>query len=656
MSAICGLVDFTGRPLSFCDIAAVAEAGAYRGPDGLRHRSGGGVVLCHLALDTTFESSLERQPLSTFDCSVFLVGDVRLDNRGELLEALEPKGFLPSGRTIGDGEIVLSAYLLWRESCVERLLGDFAFAVWDSRCRKLLCARDALGIRPLCFARLGDLFCFATEAQQILHHPAADRSLNELAVADYLAGKPQDPARSFFQQVQRLPPGHRITVTSSGERLERFWAPDQIEPELRRNRKREAEAAGQFLETLQQAVIDRLRTRIGTVGLALSGGLDSTSVAVLTQAHLQHLPAPAQLVAYSFVFDRLTECDERAYIRPLAEAMGFQSFLVSAEDHWLLDHPGLYAASLESPFAGWLSPHREGLRVLGQRGTRVLLTGQGADDLLQGSPGVLPERLLQGDLRVAWEVWRYAAARGRNPLRDLYRLLLRPLLPVSADTRLRRLAAKKPIPASLPTWISQELVQRTGLVERLAEHRLPARVGMAHRQIALHFESPPYEQAIHWLDRIAAPFGVEVRHPFTDRRLAEAVLSTPPDQIFELGCYKPLLRRAMAGRLPDALRLRPTKTKLGAYFDYSLREKSSDLLDRLLACPLIAELGWVDGSELRAAFQAYRQGDSERMHRKIWNAATLELWIRQHSQALGLGHPDRPRDESVDARRLALAT
>jgi asparagine synthase (glutamine-hydrolysing) len=608
----------------------MAEAAAYRGPDGRRHVSRNGAAFCHLSMDATIESTLEKQPLCTSDHSVCLVADVRLDNRSDLLRKLETTELLPIGRTAGDGEILLAAFLHWGEACVARLLGDFAFAIWNSRARTLFCARDPLGVRPLCFVRSGNLFAFATESQQILHYPASDCSLDELSIADYLAGKPQDSGRSFFRQVRRLPPGHLLIANETGERLVRFWAPEQI----RIDKIRPGEAAERFREVLRQSVADRLRACGRTVGLALSGGLDSPSIAVLAQRQLQTSGASKQLLSYSFVFDRLTGCDERPYIQALVKEAGFDSALVSAENHCLLDDPGLYGTSFESPFEGWLSPHRQGLGLLAERSTRVLLTGQGADDLLQGTPLVLPERLLRGDARVVREAWFHAAARGRAPWRDLYRLLLGPVLPGVLDKGLRRLV-RRSHPSQVPAWLDPLFARRTGIAERLAARRPHTLRGMAQGEIASHLEQAPYQQAVHWLDRMGASFSIEVRHPFLDRRLAEAVLATPPDQVFELGCYKPLLRQAMDGLLPDSLRLRRDKTRLGEFVDFSLRDKAGDFVEDLLGAPRIAELGFVNGPELRTAFRAYRQGDRHPEKRKIWLAVTLELWLRRHCGKLG---------------------
>jgi len=634
MSGICGFVDFSGRPAAPERLACMAEAARHRGPDGMRSSVRGAVALCHLALHATAEAVLERQPLCSPDGAVWLVADLRLDNRGELTRDLAPTGLLPSERAAGDGEILLAAFLEWGAGCVERLLGDFAFAVWDGRSRTLLCARDPLGVKPLCFTRAGDLFCFASEAQQILHHPAIDRSLDESAMADHLAGWPQDPGRSFFRHIQRLPPGHRLLAGHGGDHLEKTWSPEWIEPASRSSRH---DSVARFRELFEQSVTDRLRTQGNTVGIAMSGGLDSPSIAAVAQNYfLANSEPPKSLLAYSFVFDSLKECDERAQIRAVADRAGFETAFIQAESHWLLVDPAFNAVSLESPFQGWLSCHLEGMRLLAGRGSRVLLTGQGADDLLQGSRLVLVERLLRGESRVVADIWRYAKARGCTTWKDLYRLLVRPMLPAGLDTGMRRIG-RRPLPARLPEWITPGLARRTGIAERLVEPRFGRRCGMALREVWFQLGLAPYEQAIHWQDRVAAALGIEVRHPFLDRRIAELILATSPEQIFELGCYKPLLRRAMAGILPDELRLRRDKTKLGSYFDVSLREKAGGIIKELLTAPLIASLGLVDGPKLRGSFAAYQQDSQNPEKRRTWNAVTLEIWLRRHRDTLGIG-------------------
>jgi asparagine synthase (glutamine-hydrolysing) len=625
MSGICGLVDFSGRPVATEELLQIAEAARHRGPDGIRYRARGAAAFCHLALDATAEAACEQQPLCTPDGAVWLVADLRLDNRKDLLRALEPSGFLPPGRTAGDGEILLAAFLVWGESCVDRLLGDFAFAIWDGRSRTVLCARDPLGVKPLCYARIGSLFCFASEAQQILRHPAVDRSFDEQSVADHLAGCSQDTGRSFFRQISRLPPGHRLTAAVDGDCLERTWAPEWIEEERKLSGE---EGALHFREVFEEAVRARLRTQ-GRIGIALSGGLDSPSIAAVAQRHLRVSQSP-MLLSYSFAFDSLKECDERPYIKTLAEAEGFETTFIPAEESWLLAAEDFDRVSLESPYQGWLSCHLKGMQSLTDRGARVFLSGHGADDLLHGSPLTVSERLLSGNLKAIAEVWRYAQLRG------LYRLLISPLLPRRLDLSLRRLTRRR-LPPQVPDWMDSSFVRATGVAERLEKPRNGHWQGMAQRACRTHLGLAHYEQTILWQDRITAAFGIEARHPFLDRRLAELVLAMPPGQLFKLDCPKSLLRRAMAGILPEPLRLRRQKTTFGSFMDISLREKAAHKIATLLSSPLIADLGMVDGSKLRSAFTAYRYGQPNPDSRRIWFAITLELWLRRHLTAPGLG-------------------
>lgn len=568
-----------------------------------------------------------------------LWADVRLDNREELIERLGADGLLEGGPH-GDAELVLAAYLRWGESCPERLLGDFAFALWDSRWRRLLLARDPLGIKPLHYCRIGSLVCFASEAGQVLRHPAVPRRLDEIAVGDYLAGSYGDPGRSFFEAVRRLPPGHRLAATADGERAERFW---DLDPAARTVYRREEEYAERFRELLLRAVESRLPARGPAVGVLMSGGLDSCSVAAAAR---QLVPAGAgsspALFAGSFVFDRLRQCDESEHIRAVAERLDLEVEPVQAERFPVFGDPEAYQPQLDTPYLAWEGCFREMLRRVRSRGARVLLTGHGGDDLMTGSALVYADRLRRGDLRALAAVLRHAAGRGRAWKWVLYHGLARPLLPGSADRIVRRLSGRQPGPG-LPDWIDPGFARRTGLAERL-EAAPPRRFReLARQSLYDHFRTACWDQIAHWYDRNAAGFGVEVRHPFLDRRLVEYLFSIPAAQLHQPGLAKPLLRRATAGLLPDSVRLRPDKTKLGAFLDFGLREQRHRI-EPLLAAPVAAELGYLDGERLRLAFRRGQQGEAGEPLRALWYALTLELWLRKYKT---------PPEEPVESRSAA---
>lgn len=647
MAGLCGFVGFEGCPVPSAPLRAMAEAAIHRGPDGLRYEILEEGAFAHLALHATAETARESQPLLSPEGPVCLVADLRLDNCAELLQELEPRGLLSRGRKSGDAEILLGAYLLWGERCVQHLLGDFAFALWDRRARRLLCARDPLGVKPLHYARAGALVLFASEAQQLLRHPAVPRRLDELSLAFHLAGWPPAPGRSFFEDVHRLPAAHLLVATPAGDRLVRYWDPgdgsgDAALPS--------AERSAALLDVLQRSVTDRLRTGGSTVGIALSGGLDSTTVAALARRSMGSPGAPG-LLGCSFVFETLRECDERPYIQALVEDTGIEVAYVDAESHWLLSDRELYTPPLEAPFLSWQSCHEQMLRTLRRRGARVLLTGHGADDLFRGSPLVFLDRVCRGDLTAITELARTARSQGRKVSGSVYHHLLRPLLPASLIRALHGTAALDTAP-DLPPWIAAPFARRTDLDRRLRARRTPGlpgrRASREIREVAL--EIAAYERVVDWYDRNAARAGVEVRHPFLDRRVFDLVLALHPEQLYSPGSYKPLLRRAMAGILPDALRLRTTKTSLGRFINFSLADRAAGVVEELLREPLCSDLGLVDGAKLREAYRRYRRGEPGRAQGALWFAITLEIWLRRH---FSLQAPLHSRAEALAQRPVS---
>jgi len=174
-----------------------------RGPDGAAVRIDGPTGLAHAALHTTPESAGAVQPLASAGGRHVITFDGRLDNRDEIIDALGP----PAGRTFPDAALVLQAYDAWGEGAVERLVGDFAFALWDAPNRRLLCARDALGIRPFYYHLGDDVFCCASELQAVLvlDEVRARVGPNEGYLAEHLAARPTQREDTVFDGIRRLP-------------------------------------------------------------------------------------------------------------------------------------------------------------------------------------------------------------------------------------------------------------------------------------------------------------------------------------------------------------------------------------------------------------------------------------------------------------------
>jgi asparagine synthase (glutamine-hydrolysing) len=627
MSGLYGIVDFSGAPIDPGVLHAMSTISEGLGPDGSSRKLFLGAALGHLSLLSTPEALTEQQPVCARSGTVCLVADVRLDNRQELIGSLRSRGFLEEPAP-GDATLLLAAYLLWGTSCPEHLLGDFAFAVWDAPQRLLFCARDPLGVKPLHYTRIGSLVCFASEAQQVLQHPSVPRRLDEQTLSRYLADAWDDPDRTFFRDVHRLPAAHRMVFTAGGDRMERYW---DIDPGRRLLYRDDRDYTAHFLDLFQRAVSDRLRAPEGPAGILMSGGLDSTSVAAMARRSVPRGGSP-DLFSCSFVFPNLRQCDERAYIEATAEALALDSELVDAERLWVLGDPHAYQPRLEAPLLAWESSFREVLRRTRSRNARILLTGHGGDDLMAGSPSAYADRLLQGDLRVLLETIPHAASKGWSGWRTLYRYFGQPLIPEVIDGNVRRLLGKSPRPR-IPEWIRPEFVHRSGLAEHLQSvPARPARKAAWHEIYDEVVRLRGWEPAVHWYTSNASPFGIEVRHPFLDRRLVELMLAIPSRLRSQPGCYKPFLRRAVDGLLPEKVRSRADKTALSSFFYFSLRQKEQGKIEQLLAAPLSDEIGILDAVKLREAFRAW-QNDST--PESLWPALTFEIWLRKFGDQIG---------------------
>ena len=625
MSRICGWVDFAGGPAAAETLRAMASAAAPRGGEGVRYQRRRGAALAFAGLDSTPESAGAPQPLSSPDGTVQLCADARLDNREELLAILGSEVRKPSP---ADAELILAAYLHWGTECAEHLLGDFAFVVWDAGPRRLFAARDPLGIKALHYCRAGGVLAFASEAHQILHHPAVGNRLDERTVGEFLVDSIRTSDRTFFRSVKRLMPAHRLIAAADGTRIERFW---DVDPERRIRYRRDEEYAEHFRELFGRAVAARLRTRAAAVGVSMSGGLDSTSVTA-TADRLLAEPGSPRLVAASYVFHRLHDCDESPNIRAMIDELGIDVELIDAERHWIFRDPEAYEPYPETPLLNWDGVYRQVFDRLRQRGASVLLGGLGGDNLHLGSPRSYVDRWRRGEIAVVGEILRRAwSLRGKPLWGAIRQYLYRP-----AVARMRAGLGKDDDTAWAPSWVTPALRR---CVEESPAEPMPRRFEELARQQLYEniFLLALDGRAMDWLDRCAYRWGFEVRHPHLDRRLVELVLAIPAQQLYSPGWYKPLLRRAMAGTLPEAVRCQTGKSNLLSFLHFSLREREGDRIERILETPLSAEMGLVDGPRLRDAFRGYRRdGRLECDVAKLWFAIDFELWIRRFHQRFEL--------------------
>ena len=594
MSGIVGIYDLDDRPASVPVLRRMMDALAHRGPDGSGQAVNGPVGLGQRMLHTTPEALDEVNPYC--DGDLFITMDGRVDNREELLASLSRAGAVFRAHT--DVEIMLRAYQCWGESCPRSILGDYAFAIWDARRQELFCARDFIGARPLYYFRSNRFFVFSSEPQALFEHPGVLREPNEGMVGEYLAVALRSHEETLSRGVFRLPPAHSLIVAKGVFRKSRYW---EIDPSLQVVHRSDGAYAEHFRATFDAAVRCRVR-HCRRVGAELSGGLDSSSVVGAVQA----LEASGEISVpgfetFSLVFPNDPACDESQYIEDVVRKWSLVSNRASPSSPALAEYFAQARRYRDFPGHPNGNMANELLALARQKGFRVLLTGCGGDDWLDGSP-------------------------------NGYRDLLRPLLPRAALRVVQRLRRSRR--AVVPPWITPAFAKRIGLTERLhAERPIPRFESVSQRDVRASLMSAWQSDAQEASDRQAAWFGVEHRDPFHDRRVVELAAALPNEQRWRQGQRKFIMREALRDALPASVLERRTKAEFSSVLADVLR---STECRALFASPLVASLGWVDGARLRAAHEEFlscitrRDRSYQRLVWPLWMTLGVELCYRSY--------------------------
>lgn len=657
----------------------MSAALAHRGVDGSGTWTDDRIGLAHRMRHTTTESLTEHQPLVHRDRQMILVADARIDNRDELCRALG----LDARDGVSDSAIILAAYARWGEDCVPRLLGDFAFALWDGSTRSLFCARDPMGVKPLYYYASPRVFAFASEIKALLTVPGIEAAIDAEQVALFLDWHHEDRAATMYRDVLRLPAAHTLRATDRGTSLRRYWDVTNASDVRLSSNDEYVEA---FRSHFASAVGARLRCA-HPIGATLSGGLDSSSVVCMSRRLLRD--KDARLHTFSIVFPDLPEpalrvIDERAFVDTVLRSGGVESHFVRGDALspmrdvrrivWHLDEPystpnlylhcGLFEAAQTS-----------GVRVLldGFDGDSAVSHGFGRlaslaharqwqvlDDEIRAfsshhakAPAlalhqfVLPHLALlaRGGRPISW--WRMARQLTRRfglSRRDVaLRFGLLPLIPaplrrVSQMLKESREAEKDLLRGDLARTIQER--------RRSAERERPDASSERERHVK-GLSHPLFQLTLEIADKAAAAFGIEPRYPFFDRRLIEFCVGLPDSQKFDGGWPRLLFRRAMEGILPPEIQWRTTKANLSPNFHrqfwaVDVRRDSIAPSDALATYVRVDRL-----AELRRAYQNTEQPEHMKLEAlMLFRAATLDAWLHRRGDA-----PEKcSRRESQDVR------
>lgn len=626
MSGIVGLWNPDGRPATPEEIARMANAIAHRGPDGRRTIVDGPAALGYLHLETRTRPLPIVQPFADLEAGLAIVFDGRIDNREEIEPELESRGLDVRGGS--DAELILRAYQLWGVECPGRLLGDFAFAIWDARNRRFFCARDQMGVKPFVYHYAQtSLFAFSNEINGIIALDRVPRRLNEYRLADYLVNEldREDTVGTFYEGIQRLPGGHCLVAERDSIRVWRYWKP--LLQEDRRLRSLD-ECAEAFRALLMKATSDRIRDT-DRIGYALSGGLDSTSV-VGAARELLGGPAQANLATFSLVDDGGR--DALGMIRSVVDQGGIDSHLVRPEDVTAenFDLAGFIRNS-DEPFDvdqgwfDWITYH-----AARKNGSRVFLDGSDGDQM-HPHDHFLSFLIRSGRWLAAFRDARYVSQDWKGSAgRMLISNGLYPVFPrVMRQLGKTKRALRKPPPDTSIKWIDEDFARRTCVAERIAVRRR-AVSNAACDPFLLHslsFTKGELSFALEGNDTIAGVLPLELRHPLADRRVAEFLISLPVQRKVHFPASKTIMRMAASGLLPEPVLRQRRLPHPGPAFHARILECHAEWLKSAIQKALHSLGGYVNVKTVAELDQAYRSNRQLETGLALWNVAVLAEWM-----------------------------
>jgi asparagine synthase (glutamine-hydrolysing) len=562
-----------------------------------------------------------HQPMSTPDGSLWILLNGEIYNYIELRAELQAKGCVFRSQT--DTEVVLNAYREWGVDCLSRFNGMWGFALFDLKNRRLFCARDRFGIKPFYYLFDRERFVFASEIKALLTYAKIERKPNNPLVYDYLAyGHLDHTDETFFQNVRQLPAAHFLLLEGNELNIRRYW---DIDPSQKAQSG--ADPVNQFAELFEDAVRLHLRSDV-TIGSCLSGGLDSSSIVCVANKLLfaDHV-VPTELIgAQQKTFSSCSEdprFDERRYIEEILSVTSAEANYTFPNAQGLLEDLPRLIWHQDEPF-GSTSIYAQWrvMKLAAERGVRVMLDGQGGDELLAGYHpyfdtywGLLLHRAQLGDLAREWSAYRRLY--GASPMS----LLQHTLFAVMPDSIRRTVRAKRSAPGIHPEFAAQFRQRRTDIQEPRAGNPFSRRLRREMMQTNL-------PGLLHYEDRNSMAHSIEARVPFLDYRLVEFAFSLPDEQKIKDGSTKAILRNSMKGILPEKIRTRTDKMGFVTPERVWLSTELKGWLEDTVQSSSFKSREYFDHSQIERLVRQHQSGEKD-LGFTLWRWLNFELWMRQ---------------------------
>lgn len=590
MCGIAGELGFGGRLPEAAVLQRMLDRLRRRGPDHEGHYRDGPMLLGHRRLAIIDLSAAADQPMVDAASKHAIVFNGTIYNYPALRHELISRGH--SFHSSGDTEVILKAYAEWGEACVERLIGMFAFAIWDPKAQRLFLARDRLGIKPLYYSETRIGFRFASNVQALLAAGGVDSSIDPIALHHHLSLHAVVPApRTLLKGVRKLPPGHTLIIGADGrQKIKRYWHLQACRPVEKRSDQEWIESVH---DALRVSVERRMRIADVPVGVLLSGGLDSSLlVALLAESGIRGL----KTFTVGFEDQPEEKGNEFEYSDPVAERYSTEHHKFEIANSEVLTRLPEAVDQMSEPMVAQDAVAFYLLSGQVSRHVKAVQSGQGADEVFGGY------------------FWYPRMAEAKGEWIDRFR-------PLYFDR-----THEEYLHTVMPSYATED-VSSAYIRERLEE---PGADEFIDAVLRLDTTTLIVDDPVKRVDNMTMAWGLEARVPFLDHELVELAAAMPPDLKLRQG-GKYVLKQIARGRIPDAVIDRPK-----GYFPVPalkyVRGEAYDFMADVLNSKISRERGlfrreYVDAllahPEAESSFTAIRGN-------KLWHLALLELWLQRH--------------------------
>ncbi|MDP2676974.1 MAG: asparagine synthase (glutamine-hydrolyzing) [bacterium] len=611
---MCAIIGYIGKPINKAIFEKARDAMAHRGPDdkGVYYDESCPCALGHRRLSILDLSQAGRQPMVSSDGRYVIVFNGEIFNYLELKKELSSYSF----HSQSDTEVLLAAFITWGEACLQKFNGQFAFAIYDTRTQELFCARDHLGIKPFFYTTKDGAFAFASEIKGLLALGVEAKPNNRM-IYDYLALSMYDHTQeTFFEHIMSLPAGHFLRYAGGRIVIQSYWDLKNRDESISQSYKK-----GEAVERLQFLLQDALRLQFRSdvpVGLNLSSGIDSNALLYFSQHIYTH---PLHLFTSCVADEGLNEC-----------ALLEGRLLEDEKNRWHTDflrHTDIapladeVLATQDQPYGGMptIANYHMYRETQHQGGVKVILEGQGVDEILAGYSYYLPayyrDAMRRRDFYVVWPYFKMMRQDGAGWWQALSSL---------SSLLFTREGRSQDLSKESGTNIVSQALRREYEGEKRGKYAEPFSSSLLNAQYR-DLTSTKLPRVLRFNDHASMAFSKELRVPFLDRRIVEFCFFAPPLLKIKTKYHKVLLRKAVQPYIPDSMKRNP-KVGFGAFQTKWFRAYFKEFVYSIITSHAFQNRPYFDHDALQKQTDAFFAGDAPNSF-FLWQAINLDMWFRR---------------------------